>query len=528
MSLSSRGSSIALPLKVGIDETEPYAPLPSIYNYYISSKARAEKLVLDADSAELSTAALRPGHIYGPGDAMIAIILEMRKSGDLPTRVGAGTNDYVYVNNLVDAHLQAAASLSKADSPTKGQAYFISDYTASVWEHMTPFLETAGLTVPAVAIPLWVVNLIACVVELYYGFMYYFLQMSICGRITRYSVTTTGQDFYTNTDKAQRHFGFDPKVSREEAVEITNEWVKRVITEEKSADNYFGGNKASAELSRNLRALYTLHKVYGYLLFLIGIWLFVTPDDASKFVGLPLTSEDSAYDDKWGRVCCNTSGIIVGVLGLYSIAAATAQWSTAYFRLTYLPKFLTCGALVMHVQNGKMPEAFLYPAAIEAFVGLATLVCLQGTPPVPPYKLHFDKVCVAQLLHAGLSGAFQIAMLLTPHIVLPMVMSDEINPDTDNGAMVWGRFMGASEIMMTWTYFLSGFMGGLEPFVRLSVVTRLMAFVGLATGWCFGLCVPEQVGGVMGDVVLAFFTIKALGLVPVNGRPVSSMMSCAL
>lgn len=157
--------------KAGVDETEPYAPLPSIYNYYISSKATAEQLVLAADSDALSTAALRPGHIYGPGDAMIAIIIEMRKSGDLPARVGQGTNDYIYVDNLVDAHLEAAASLLEPGSPTKGQAYFICDYAASVWEHMEPFLSTAGLTVPGPTVPLIVVQMIASVVELYYGFM---------------------------------------------------------------------------------------------------------------------------------------------------------------------------------------------------------------------------------------------------------------------------------------------------------------------------------------------------------------------
>ena len=54
------------------------------------------------------------GHIYGPGDAMIAIIIEMRKSGDLPMRVGQGINDYIYVDNLVDAHLEAVSGGSSS------------------------------------------------------------------------------------------------------------------------------------------------------------------------------------------------------------------------------------------------------------------------------------------------------------------------------------------------------------------------------------------------------------------------------
>jgi nucleoside-diphosphate-sugar epimerase len=47
--------------KRGVDESELYAPLPSIYNHYISSKACAEQLVLAADSDTLRTVALRPG-----------------------------------------------------------------------------------------------------------------------------------------------------------------------------------------------------------------------------------------------------------------------------------------------------------------------------------------------------------------------------------------------------------------------------------------------------------------------------------
>ena len=358
---------------------------------------------------------------------------------------------------------------------------------------------------------------------------YFFLQVSICGRITRYSVTTTGQDFYTTTDKAYRHFGFEPSVSREEAVKVTSAWVTQVIASGEKPKSYFGAVKARGGLSEQdnagdaaqIRTLYLIHQVYGYLLVLAGAWLFVRPDDASAAAGIPLEP-----DDAWGRVIVNTSGIIVTVLGVYSVAASAAEWNVTYFRLTYLPKFLTCSALAMHVSNGKMPPAFLVPAGVEATVGLATMLCLRGLPN-PPYKLHFDNICGAQLLHAVLSGAFQIAMLLAPYLALSSVMSAEIK-ETDHAAMAWGRFMGAAEIMMTWTYTLSGFMGGLEPFVRLSVVTRLFAFVALAAGWAAGLCVKEQVGGVLGDVALALITIKCLSWIPSNGRPIYSAISCVL
>jgi 2-alkyl-3-oxoalkanoate reductase len=61
--------------KRGVDESEPYAPLPSIYNHYISSKACAEQLVLAADSGDsgLRTVALRPGE-HGLGGSSVHVV----------------------------------------------------------------------------------------------------------------------------------------------------------------------------------------------------------------------------------------------------------------------------------------------------------------------------------------------------------------------------------------------------------------------------------------------------------------------
>jgi hypothetical protein len=212
-----------------------------------------------------------------------------------------------------------------------------------------------------------------------------------------------------------------------------------------------------------------------------------------------------------------------------------AQWNIEYFRLTYLPKFLTAGALLMHINNGKLPQPFLLPAVLEAAIGVATMLLVfnirkssSGNGSNLPFKLHFDRVCVAQQLHAVLSGAFQMAMLLVPELALPLVLSKAIDPEAAAAAIKWGRFMGAAEIMMTYTYMLSGCFGALEPFVRLSVVTRILAFALLTAGWAMGLCVHEQVLGVLGDVALAFITILTLQWIPMGGRPVASAVACVL
>ena len=44
-------------------------------------------------------------------------------------------------------------------------------------------------------------------------------------------------------------------------------------------------------------------------------------------------------------------------------------------------------------------------------------------------------------------------------------------------ASQWGHIMGGLELFMTWIYAVSATIAGLENFVRLSVVTRLGAFL---------------------------------------------------
>ena len=50
----------------------------------------------------------------------------------------------------------------------------------------------------------------------------------------------------------------------------------------------------------------------------------------------------------------------------------------------------------------------------------------------------------------------------------------------------------------------------MESFVRLSVITRLLAMTVLFVGWTVDHCILEQVQGVMGDAALAVVTVIAL------------------
>ncbi len=101
--------------RLPLDESTPVAPLSA----YGQSKFAAEGyLALYERLYGLSSVALRLGNVYGPrqdplGEAgVIAIFCGLLRSGGRPTVFGDGTQtrDYVYVGDVVEAALAAAAS----------------------------------------------------------------------------------------------------------------------------------------------------------------------------------------------------------------------------------------------------------------------------------------------------------------------------------------------------------------------------------------------------------------------------------
>ncbi len=124
----------------------PYPDHP--LNAYTKTKALAEKLVLDANAANLKTLSLRPHIVLGPGDQhILPRLLERAKSGQL-RQIGSGKNqvDIVYIDNLVDAHLLAIDAIDN-NPQCLGKSYFITNGEPVVlWEFINQLL--AGLALP--------------------------------------------------------------------------------------------------------------------------------------------------------------------------------------------------------------------------------------------------------------------------------------------------------------------------------------------------------------------------------------------
>ncbi len=108
----------------GIDEATPIATHFS--SPYAQSKADAELLVLQANSPDLATVALRPHLVWGPNDPQLTgRILARAKSGRLRL-VGGGKKriDSTYIDNAALAHVLALDRV-RPGAACAGRAYFI-------------------------------------------------------------------------------------------------------------------------------------------------------------------------------------------------------------------------------------------------------------------------------------------------------------------------------------------------------------------------------------------------------------------
>lgn len=117
-----------------VEETLPYTSAKTFRwwvpgNYYATTKARAEQIVLAANGKALSTAALRPGHLFGEGDVILDIFCKVPA-----TLVQSGRMTMQYTGNAAAMHILAARRMlcerrAAADSPeVSGNAFFMGDF----------------------------------------------------------------------------------------------------------------------------------------------------------------------------------------------------------------------------------------------------------------------------------------------------------------------------------------------------------------------------------------------------------------
>jgi 2-alkyl-3-oxoalkanoate reductase len=185
--------------------------------HYASTKAAAERLVVQANGSSLATVALRPHAIWGPGDNQMFPRLVKRHRANRLRLVGRGDNlvDTTYVDNAARAHLDAARRLEPGNA-VAGRSYFISQGDPRPVRHLlNSLLRAAGLSPVETSIPLPLAYSAACLFEAAYRL----LGVTAEPPVTRYSVLLMANEHYFDISSARRDLGYRPIIGIEEGME---------------------------------------------------------------------------------------------------------------------------------------------------------------------------------------------------------------------------------------------------------------------------------------------------------------------
>ena len=203
----------------GADESLPYGsriPCP-----YPATKVIAEKAVLMAHGQPpgyLKTVALRPHLIWGPGDAnLIPRVIDRARKGRLKI-VGDGSNrvDLTYIDNVVDAHLWAEASLDNSTDNPGGKAYFISnDEPVSLWLWINELLESKGIPQIEKKISYQRAMKIGRILEA----VWRILRLPSEPPMTRFVASELAKDHWFDISAAKRDLSYRPRISMKEGLD---------------------------------------------------------------------------------------------------------------------------------------------------------------------------------------------------------------------------------------------------------------------------------------------------------------------
>lgn len=212
----------------GADESLPYPD--HFATDYPRTKAVAERLVLAANGADLSTVALRPHLVWGPDDNhLVPRIVDRGRRGKLrfvgePKRV-----DTVYVDNAALAHVLAADRLEPG-AACAGRAYFISNDEPRTLDAMVNgILAAAGVPPVTRRISPRVAYAVGAVLEA----VYRLLRIEAEPMMTRFVAEQLSTAHWYDIGAAKRDLGYVPEVSIDAGLERLRVW--------------FEGSRATAE-----------------------------------------------------------------------------------------------------------------------------------------------------------------------------------------------------------------------------------------------------------------------------------------
>jgi nucleoside-diphosphate-sugar epimerase len=258
------GDSVDLP------SSAPYPPTvdDNAGGHYGFSKMLAEKHVLAADGAALSTVGLRMRGIYGEGDPYyIVSVIKATASGLLLFKIGDGRapNDHTYVGNGAWAHICAAQRLLEPGNTVHGRAFNISyEEPCSLYEKVAPFLEVFKLKVPSAAVPAALMWHLAHLLELLFSLIPRVVRPTLL--LTREAVEAITRHKTFRDPRARKELGFEPLYSPDECTVRTIRWLREEWAERPGQETAAGAAWDVRAMTRLLLgALLTRYLVLVFL-----------------------------------------------------------------------------------------------------------------------------------------------------------------------------------------------------------------------------------------------------------------------
>jgi len=188
------------------------------YTDYGKSKWKAEQIVTQYQKdGKLQTVIIRPCWFYGPGPGPIMVeLINYIKKGNPPI-FGNGNNlrTMSYIDNTAEGIIQAINSEN-----TNGQIYWLGDEKPyKLIEVYNEIAKNLGVEFKPKHIP-WIVCQIAEKIDQFTGKLgQYHKHLHVCGE--------TGHYIWCDTTKAQKDFGYDPKISLQEGIKLTIESLRK-------------------------------------------------------------------------------------------------------------------------------------------------------------------------------------------------------------------------------------------------------------------------------------------------------------
>jgi nucleoside-diphosphate-sugar epimerase len=194
---------------VNLVETRPLPERP--VGPYPSTKGEAERRVLQVNSADFTTVAVRPRLVWGPGDTTVLPSLVAAVKAGRFRWMGGGhyLTSTCHVANAVEGLLLAA------EKGQGGQAYFVTDGAPVEFRaFVTSLLKTQGVEAGDKSVP----TALAAMLAVTGDFVWDLLGLKSAPPLSRTELLLVGQEVTVSDEKARTELGYAPVVSREEGL----------------------------------------------------------------------------------------------------------------------------------------------------------------------------------------------------------------------------------------------------------------------------------------------------------------------